>query len=109
MIMSKGTPNGMCWCDCGGTPKPGSFFMQGHEKRALRYLSVVEDSESTADRLAAQGFVPGLKSLRDETLAKDSTYEECGRLGLDGKPCRIIGRNIGMRTHRADESRHLPL
>jgi len=43
--------------------------------------------QSIAERLFAQNFVPGKgRSLRDDTLAADPTYEECGRLALDGLP-----------------------
>jgi len=47
-------PNGLCWDDCGGSPKPGSFFLRGHDKRANRYLAAVEGSQSIALRLAAR-------------------------------------------------------
>lgn len=99
-------PNGLCWDDCGGSPKPGSFFLQGHDKRADRYLAAVEGSQSIAQRLAARGFVPGQGSLRAATLAADDSYEECGRPDPQGEPCRIIGRSVGMRRHRADDGQH---
>jgi len=99
-------PNGLCWDDCGGTPKPGSFFLPGHDKRAERYMAAIEESASIADRLNSRDFVPGKKSLREATLATGKGYEECGRIGLDGKPCKIIGRGVGMRRHRADDTRH---
>ncbi len=99
-------PNGQCWDDCGGTPKPGSFFLQGHDKRAERYLTAVEGSQSIAQRLAARGFVPGQDSLRAATLATNAGYEECGRVNLQGQPCRIIGRGVGMRRHRSDDTQH---
>jgi hypothetical protein len=103
------TPTGTCWCDCGGTPKPGSFFLPGHDKRADRYLAAIEGSQSIADRLASRGFVPGTDSLRDATLSADASYEECGLTAPDGQPCRIIGRGVGMRRHRADAPQHLPV
>jgi hypothetical protein len=97
----------MCWCDCGETAKPGSFFNQGHDKRAERYLVALDGEMTIADKLAQRGFVPGGgKSLRDETLEADSSYEPCGRVDLTGKPCRIIGRGAGMRRHRAADDRH---
>jgi hypothetical protein len=99
-------PNGLCWDDCGGRPKPGSFFLPGHDKRAERYLVAIEGSQTIAERLAAGGYVPGQKSLRAATLSHDKTYEECGRLTPDGQNCRIIGRGAGMRRHRADDSQH---
>lgn len=103
------TPNGFCWCDCGGKTKPGSFFLQGHDKRADRYLEAVDGSQTIADKLAARHFVPGEgKSLRDATLKADLTYEECGRKLPDGLDCRIIGKGAGMRRHRADDTRHAP-
>jgi hypothetical protein len=107
MIKKGATPNGKCWCDCGGTPNSGSFFLPGHDKRADRYLAAVEGSESIADRLASRGYVPGEGSLREETLHADASYEECGLNAPDGNPCRIIGRGVGMRRHRADTTRHL--
>jgi hypothetical protein len=102
------TPNGMCWDDCGGHPKPGSFFLPGHDKRAERYLAALDNAKPLTDRLAVAGYVPGNKSLRADTLLSDAGYEECGRLSLDGQPCRIIGRGAGMRRHRAHDSQHLP-
>ncbi len=100
------TPNGLCWDDCGKSAKPGSFFLQGHDKRADRYLAAVEGSQSLAQRLAARGFVPGQGSLRAATLATDEGYEECGQTDLQGEPCRVIGRSVGMRRHRADDGQH---
>jgi hypothetical protein len=101
------SPNGWCFCDCGGKTKPGSFFLQGHDKRADRYLEAIDGSQSIADKLAARGFVPAQgKSLRDAALKADKSIEECGRKTLDGLNCRIIGRGAGMRRHRADDSQH---
>jgi hypothetical protein len=99
-------PNGKCWDDCGGTPRPGSFFLPGHDKRAERYLSAIDGSQSIAEHLAARGYVPGGTSLRDATLAADSSYSECGRMTLAGTPCRVIGRGAGMRRHQADDGQH---
>ncbi|GLZ50330.1 hypothetical protein Acsp06_65150 [Actinomycetospora sp. NBRC 106375] len=106
--VKRATPNGLCWDDCGGAPKPGSFFLPGHDKRAERYLTAIDGASSIADKLAARGYVPGQGSLRAATLASDSTYEECGRRTLDGSDCRVIGRGAGMRRHRADDDQHLP-
>lgn len=101
------TPNGLCWCDCGGTTKPGSYFLQGHDKRADRYLEAIDGSQSIADKLDARQFVPGVgKSLRDAVLKADPTYETCGRSRPDGLECRVIGKGVGMRRHRADDSQH---
>lgn len=101
------SPNGFCWCDCGGKTKPGSYFLQGHDKRAEKYLASVNGSQSIADQLAAQQFVPGLgMSLRDATLKADPTYEECGLKRPDGLDCRVIGKGVGMRRHRADATQH---
>jgi hypothetical protein len=102
-------PNGRCWCDCGEPAQPGSFFLQGHDKRAERYLDALDGGTSLAQRLAERGYVPGSgKSLRDDTLASDNSYEECGRLDVYGNECRIIGRGAGMRRHRATDDRHAP-
>jgi hypothetical protein len=27
-------PNGTCYCGCGGTPKPGKFFVITHDRKA---------------------------------------------------------------------------
>ena len=66
----------------------------------------MEGSQSLAQRLAARGFVPGQGSLRAATLATDEGYEECGQTDLQGEPCRVIGRSVGMRRHRADDGQH---
>jgi hypothetical protein len=99
-------PTGTCWCDCGLATKPGSFFLPGHEKRAVRYLTLVEGRRSTAEKLFLLGYIPGQESLRDRALRADSTLEECGRIRPDGQPCRIIGYASGMRRHRADDNQH---
>jgi hypothetical protein len=100
-------PNGLCWCDCGGKTKPGSYFMQGHDKRAERYLEAVNGRRSIADKLAGQSFVPGqANSLREAVLAADPTYEECGLKTTEGFDCRVIGKGVGMRRHRADDTQH---
>ncbi len=101
-------PNGKCWDDCGGEPGRGSFFLQGHDKRAERYLVAVDGAKSIAERVAAHGFTPGTGEFRAATLASDASYEECGRLALNGQPCQIIGRGRGMQVHRAADDRHLP-
>lgn len=101
------TPNGFCWDDCGGKTKPGSFFLPGHDKRAERYLEAIEGSQSIAERLAGAGFVPGSGgSLRSATLSHDPGYEECGLLTLEGQECRVIGKGVGMRRHRANTDGH---
>lgn len=100
-------PTGLCWCDCGLKTAPGMYFLHGHDKRAKRYLDVVTASLSTADQLADLQFIPGMgRSLRDAVLAADETYEVCGLKRHGGQDCRIIGRGIGMRKHRADAARH---
>lgn len=100
-------PNGHCWCDCGGSAHAGSFFVQGHDKRAERYLVAIEGGKTIAERLAERGYVPGSgQSLRAATLEADPSYETCGRLDLSGEPCRVIGRGAGMRRHRASDDRH---
>lgn len=105
--MATPPPNGLCWCDCGGTTKPGSYFLQGHDKRAERYLEVVKGSQTIADKLAAQQFVPAQgKSLREAVLNADPTYEVCGLKSPHGLDCRIIGKGVGMRRHRADAAQH---
>jgi hypothetical protein len=57
-IMTTPMPNGLCWCDCGGKTKPGSYFLQGHDKRADRYLEAIDGSQSIADKLI-RCSVPG--------------------------------------------------
>lgn len=106
---TRAIPNGQCWCDCGGSPKPGSFFLSGHDKRAERYLAAIDGAQSMADRLASRGFKPGVGgSLREATLAHNSHYEECGRTTPNGEMCRVIGKGAGMRRHRADDRQHGP-
>lgn len=107
VMTSNPLPNGLCWCDCGGTAQPGNFFIQGHDKRAERYLVALDGGTTLAQKLNERGYVPGgSKSLRDDTLAADPSYEECGRLDPAGQLCRVIGRGAGMRRHRAADDRH---
>lgn len=103
------TPNGYCYCDCGGHTRPGSFFLQGHDKRAEKYLLAIDGTQSIADRLSTRHYIPGESgmSLRAATLEADSSYEECGLKLPDGTDCRVIGRGIGMRKHRASDSDHI--
>ena len=99
-------PNGFCWGDCGVRTKSGSFFLQGHDKRADRYLEAVDGSQSIAEKLAARQVVPGQgKSLRD-ALKVDPSFETCGLKRPDGLDCRVIGKGVGMRRHRADDTQH---
>ncbi len=60
--MSAPMPNGWCWCDCGGRTKPSSYFLQGHDKRADRYLDAIDGSQSIAEKLATLGYMPPLGS-----------------------------------------------
>ena len=81
--------------------------MQGHDKRADRYLVAIEGTQSIADKLMSKGFAPATgKSLRDSVLKADPTYEECGLETNEGFACRVIGKGVGMRKHRADEKQH---
>jgi hypothetical protein len=94
--------NGLCWCDCGGNPRPGQYFLPGHERTAERYLSAIDSASTLVQRLARRGFVPGQGSLRAGLLATAAGYyEECGMIGADGRPCRVVGRGQGMDEHRA--------
>jgi hypothetical protein len=104
-------PNGLCFCDCGMHPSPGSFFVQGHDKRAERYLTAISGATSIADRLAQLDFVPGSgKSLRQAAMEADPRLEPCGRRSkpLGGLPCRIIGQMPQIAAHRAAEDQHIP-
>ncbi len=105
---SSATPNGQCWCGCGAITKPGSFFLQGHDKRAERYLAAVDGGQSIAQQLASRGYVPGVgRNLRTDTLAAPgSNFEECGLKNLDGQDCQVIGQGVGIRQHRADDAHH---
>jgi hypothetical protein len=98
---------GLCYCDCGGETNTNSLFLPGHDKRAERYLMAVKGTQSIADELASMGFVPGSGgSLRAAALYSDPQLEECGRLNLEGGPCRTIGKGAPMQRHRRSDSRH---
>jgi hypothetical protein len=60
-------PTGICWCGCGGETGIGSFFLQGHDKRAEAYVHAVEYG-SVAGFLAAHGYgtEPGQKNAKAE-------------------------------------------
>jgi len=58
-------PTGECWCGCGEQTPVGSFFKQGHDKRAeARLIRLVYGS--VAGFLDAYGFGPGGRNLRQE-------------------------------------------
>lgn len=102
-------PNGLCWCDCGGRPAAGSFFLPGHEKTAERYLAAINNASTLVQRLADRGFVPGQVGLRAAVLASAAGYyEECGLDRADGQPCPVIGRGDAMTQHRSQTHRHRP-
>lgn len=105
---STAQPTGTCWCDCGHPTSPGSYFVQGHDRRASRYLTAAAvASPSIAEQLAAAGFTPGSgKSLREAALAGSPAYEECGMTDHRGKPCRVVGLPARMRRHRAAVEQH---
>lgn len=108
VVMAKAIPTGVCWCGCGIETRRGSWFLQGHDKRAQRYLQAIDDKQHIAEQLADRGYIPGSgKDIRADTLAADSSYEECGLLRPDGKPCLVIGRGgQNMHKHRADDKQH---
>jgi hypothetical protein len=102
-------PNGLCWDFCGAKTAPGAFFLPGHDNCAERYLNNVDGGKSVAERLFQAGYWPGgPKNLREDALAAGKDYEACGRKGLDGKPCLVIGRSRGIQVHRADDYQHSP-
>jgi hypothetical protein len=104
-------PNGFCFCDCGQATSPGAFFLQGHDKRAERYLTAISGARSIAERLAQLDYVPGSgKSLMEDALKADPTLERCGRRSktLGGLPCRVIGQMPQIAVPRAVEKVHLP-
>lgn len=58
-------PTGECWCGCGTTTRLGSFFAQGHDKRAEGMLIVLKYG-SVAGLVDEFGYGPGGKNLLHE-------------------------------------------
>jgi hypothetical protein len=55
--MNRVFPTGQCWCGCGETTPPTSFFAQGHDKRAEARV-VKEIYGGVAEFLTAHGYGP---------------------------------------------------
>lgn len=51
-------PDGTCWCGCGEETPAGTFFAQGHDRRAISKVILVEYGD-TVTFLHAHGFAPG--------------------------------------------------
>ncbi len=96
MSSSSPPPTGKCFCDCGGATAPGSYFLQGHDKRAERALAALLGSSSIVDRLVTAGYGPGGKSLRKDGVER-GVLEECGFNG-----CTVYSspNSLGLRRHR---------
>lgn len=58
-------PTGECWCGCGKTVGLGSFFAQGHDKRAEGMLILLEYG-GVAEFLNRHGYGSDRKNLLDE-------------------------------------------
>ncbi|HLF43023.1 MAG TPA: hypothetical protein VJA46_05785 [Acidimicrobiia bacterium] len=55
-------PTGECFCGCGGATPVGSYFLQGHDRRAeSRVIEMVYDS--VVGFLVQHGYGPGGKNV----------------------------------------------
>ena len=61
-------PTGECWCGCGAETPVGSFFVQGHDKRAEARV-ILEKYGSVPDFLLAHGYGPPRTHSRSEKKA----------------------------------------
>lgn len=95
MPSNPAAPTGKCFCDCGGDTAPGSYFLQGHDKRAERALAALLGG-SIVDRLVTAGYGPGGKSLRKDGVER-GVLEECG---IDGCTVYSSPNSPGLRRHR---------
>ncbi len=62
---SRPLPTGTCWCGCGEATPVGSFFAQGHDKRAESAV-ILTQFGGVPQFLLAFGFGPGGRSARAE-------------------------------------------
>jgi hypothetical protein len=62
-------PTGECWCGCGKETGLGSFFAQGHDKRAEGMLIVLKYG-SVAGFVEDLGYGPSGKNLLEEYQAQ---------------------------------------
>ena len=61
----RAQPSGECWCGCGERVPAGSFWVLSHDRKGEGMLVRLEYG-SIADMLAAHGYGPNGRNLRDE-------------------------------------------
>ena len=57
-------PTGECFCGCGATTSIGSYFLQGHDRRAESKVREMEYGP-VVYFLAHHGYGPGGKNVQD--------------------------------------------
>ena len=56
-------PGGECWCGCEQETKRGSYFKQGHDRRAEKWLMRLHYGE-VVGMLWSHGYGPGRENIR---------------------------------------------
>ena len=90
-------PTGSCFCGCGAESNTGSYWVQGHDKKAESDMNSIHHADQVVQRLIDLGYGPDAKNLQHETLAL-GTRELCGATG-----CSATGKpgSEGLRRHRS--------
>lgn len=86
-------PTGTCWCGCGEEIGRGSFFAQGHDKKAEAALLAARYDGEVARLIAHHGFGPDKSVL--EAAVENGKWERCPAPG-----CDFVGTKANIRTHR---------
>ena len=60
-------PDGKCWCGCGETTGRGSYFRQGTDRRAEKWLMRLHYGE-VVEMLWSHGYGPGRKNVRQTAI-----------------------------------------
>lgn len=97
---------GKCFCGCDRKVTPGSFFVQGHDKKAEGDLNAILHGDAVVNRLVYYGYGPGQHDLNLHERAIELGLRE--RCGVDG--CNVSGvpGSAGMRRHRATHQEGAP-
>ena len=64
MATQQASPMGLCWCGCGETTGPGSFFVLGHDGHAYSYLLQLHGGR-LADLLQFLDYDPETNPLKE--------------------------------------------
>ena len=87
-------PNGACFCGCGSSVAPGSYFKIGHDKKAEGDMNALHHEDSVVQRIVDLGYGPTGRNLHEEAI-RAGVREPCG-IGS----CNVSGKGRWIMAHR---------